>query len=277
MSNKKLLNLFGLKWNPFDPALPLEGLISSPQIDNFCWRVENLVMDGGYAMITGHPGTGKSVALRIMAARLGKMQEVKVGVLTRPQSAIGDFYREIGELFGVELRNSNRWGGYKALRKEWIDHIHSTLLRPILLVDEAQEMCTIVLNELRMLMSNNFDSEMILTVVLCGDNRLTEKFREQTLIPLGSRIRVRMSLESATKEQLEQTLSESVAKAGNSKLMSKGLINMLAEHAAGNYRVMMIMADNLLAEGMAKELELLDEKLFFAVYSNPQKAKHKKQ
>jgi len=30
------------------------------------------------------------------------------------------------------------------------------------------------------------------------------------LIPLGSRIRVRMPLESATKEQLEQTLNESV-------------------------------------------------------------------
>ena len=117
MSNKKLLNLYGLKWNPFDPALPLEGLISSPQIDNFCWRVENLVMDGGYAMITGHPGTGKSVALRILAARLSKMQDVKVGVLTRPQSGLSDFYRELGELFGVELKTSNRWGGYKTLRK----------------------------------------------------------------------------------------------------------------------------------------------------------------
>lgn len=276
MSNKKLLNLFGLKWNPFDPGLPLEGLISSPQIENFCWRVENLVMDGGYAMITGHPGTGKSVALRILAAHLGKIQDVKVGILTRPQSGLSDFYRELGDVFGVELKNSNRWGGYKTLRKGWVDHIRSTLFRPILLIDEAQEMFSIVLNELRLLMSNNFDSEMILTVVLCGDSRLPEKFREPTLIPLGSRIRVRLSQESATKEQLEQTLTESIAKAGNIKLMSKGLINMLVEHATGNYRVMMIMADNLLAEGMVKEVTQLDEKLFFEVYSTPQKTKQKK-
>ncbi|MEI7488556.1 MAG: ATP-binding protein, partial [Chryseobacterium sp.] len=188
MSNKKLLNLYGLKWNPFDPALPLEGLISSPQIDSFCWRVENLVMDGGYAMITGHPGTGKSVALRILAARLSKMQEVKVGVLTRPQSGLADFYREIGELFGVELKTSNRWGGYKKLREGWVNHIRSTLVRPVLLIDESQEMLPAVLNELRMMMSDNFDSEMILTLVLCGDNRLPEKFREPALIPLGSRI-----------------------------------------------------------------------------------------
>lgn len=276
MSNKKLLNLYGLKWNPFDPALPLEGLISSPQIDSFCWRVENLVMDGGYAMITGHPGTGKSVALRILAARLSKMQDVKVGVLTRPQSGLADFYRELGELFGVELKTSNRWGGYKMLRQGWVNHIRSTLLRPVLLIDESQEMLPAVLNELRMMMSENFDSEMILTLVLCGDNRLPEKFREPTLIPLGSRIRVRMTQESATKEQLEKTLLESMAKAGNANLMSKELANTLVEHAAGNYRVMMIMADNLLAEGMAKDIDQLNEKLFFEIYSTPQKTKSKK-
>jgi len=276
VSTQKLLNLYGLKWNPFDSALPLEGLISSPQIDNFCWRVENLVMDGGYAMITGHPGTGKSVALRILANRLNKMQEVQVGVLTRPQSGLADFYRELGELFGVALRSSNRWGGYKTLRKGWIDHIRSTLFRPVLLIDESQEMLSVVLNELRMLMSDNFDSEMILTLVLCGDNRLPEKFREPALIPLGSRIRVRMSQESATKEQLEKTLNESMARAGNTNLMSKGLINMLTEHASGNYRVMMIMADNLLSEGMAREVDQLNEKLFLESYSKPQKIKQKK-
>ncbi len=276
MSNKKLLNLYGLKWNPFDPALPLEGLISSPQIDSFCWRVENLVMDGGYAMITGHPGTGKSVALRILASRLSRMQDVKVGVLTRPQSGLSDFYRELGELFGVQLKTSNRWGGYKTLRKGWMDHIRSTLLRPVLLIDESQEMLPAVLNELRMMMSDNFDSEMILTLVLCGDNRLPEKFREPTLIPLGSRIRVRMTQESATKEQLEKTLIESMTKAGNANLMSKELANTLVEHAAGNYRVMMIMADNLLSEGMAKEVDQLNENLFFELYSTPKKTKQKK-
>lgn len=276
MSNKKLLNLYGLKWNPFDPALPLEGLISSPQIDNFCWRVENLVMDGGYAMITGHPGSGKSVALRILAARLGKIQGVKVGVLTRPQSGLADFYRELGELFGAELRSSNRWGGYKTLRQGWVNHIRSTLFRPVLLIDESQEMLPAVLNELRMMMSDNFDSEMILTLVLCGDNRLPEKFREPALIPLGSRIRVRMTQESATKEQLEKTLTESITRAGNADLMSKELISMLSEHASGNYRVMMIMADNLLSEGMAKEVNQLNEKLFLEVYSTPQKTKPKK-
>lgn len=42
-------------------------------------------------MITGHPGTGKSVALRLLSHRLQKLSEIKVGILSRPQSGLSDF------------------------------------------------------------------------------------------------------------------------------------------------------------------------------------------
>ena len=46
--NQKLLALYGLKWNPFSPGLPVEALLTSAKIDSFCWRVENsLVREGG--------------------------------------------------------------------------------------------------------------------------------------------------------------------------------------------------------------------------------------
>jgi general secretion pathway protein A len=271
MNNKKLLNLYGLKWNPFDQRIPVEALVSSSQIDSFCFRIENLVMDGGFGMITGSPGCGKSVALRILSARLEKLKEVKVGVLTRPQSGASDFYREIGEIFGITLKGTSRWNGYKSLRKEWRDHIRSTLLRPVLLIDEAQEMLPTVLNELRMLSSDHFDSEMILTIVLCGDQRLPEKFKDESLIPLGSRIRSRLIIESASRDQLGSLLNESMDRAGNKNLMNLELVNILAEHSAGNFRVMMIMADNLLSEAVAKELPQLNETLFFEVYGQQKK------
>jgi hypothetical protein len=42
--------------------------------------------------------TGKAVTLCIVAERLAAQREVKVGVLSRPQSRPGDFYRELGDL-----------------------------------------------------------------------------------------------------------------------------------------------------------------------------------
>ncbi len=73
MNAKKLLSLWGLKWNPFSPDLPSEGLLVMPKVDNFAWRVEQLVQEGGFALISGESGTGKSVALRIVASRLAPL------------------------------------------------------------------------------------------------------------------------------------------------------------------------------------------------------------
>ena len=145
MNSKKLLALWGLKWNPFSPELPSDGLLVTPKIDHFAWRIEQLVQEGGFALITGESGTGKSVALRIVAGRLSALRDVVVGVIERPQSKSADFYRELGDIFAVKLAPHNRWGGFKALRERWKTHVASSRIRPVLLVDEAQEMSPDVL------------------------------------------------------------------------------------------------------------------------------------
>ena len=110
MNHKKMLALYSLKWNPFNSEIPPEALIETEATSRFIWKVENLVMDGGFAAITGDPGTGKSAVLRILYEKLKHIRDVKVGIFTRPQSSIADFYRELGSIFEVEFRSSNRFG-----------------------------------------------------------------------------------------------------------------------------------------------------------------------
>lgn len=265
----QLLTFYGLKWNPFAPGAPVEGLRSTRALEHFAWRVEHLIDDGGFALITGDPGTGKSVALRLLAARLSRLRDVAVGVLCRPQSGLCDFYRELGELFNVSMAPRNRWGGFKALRERWRAHVDSTLLRPVLLIDEAQAMAPAVLSELRMLSSAEFDTVSYLAVILCGDGRLTDLFRHEDLVPLASRIRTRLTMEYATREELLAILEHVIAEAGNANLMTEPLRHALAEHAAGNCRMLMTMAGELLLEGLAREQIPLDETLYFEVFQVP--------
>ena len=76
--NKNLLSLYGLKWNPFSPELPIEALLQTKKIEHFFWRIENShVREGGFALITGDPGTGKSAALRRLAERLGRFVRIE--------------------------------------------------------------------------------------------------------------------------------------------------------------------------------------------------------
>jgi type II secretory pathway predicted ATPase ExeA len=268
MNTKKLLSLWGLKWNPFSPELPSEALFTTPRIENFVWRVEQLVQEGGFALISGESGTGKSVVLRIVAERLSAIREVVVGVLERPQSKSADFYRELGEIFSVKLKPSNRYGGFRALRERWKSHVSSSRIKPVLLVDEAQEMDPDVLSELRILASADFDATSLLTVVLAGDGRLTELLQHEDLIPLGTRIRTRLNTESATRDELRELVDHALAKAGNTSLMTSELIDALADHAAGNYRLLMTMSGELLAYGMSQEVAQLDEKAFLELFQS---------
>ncbi len=86
--------------------------------------------------------------------------------------------------------------------------------------------------------------------MLAGDARLLDKLRREELIPLGSRIRTRLATEIATREELLACLEH---------LLS----------AAGNYRIFIAMAAELLMTAAQRELTVLDEKLYLPVFAPP--------
>ena len=108
--NRSALHFFGLKFNPFEPGVPVDALFVPSPVDAFCRRIEASLLDGGFATVTGEPGSGKSVVMRLLADRLARLTDLAVGVIRHPQSNLSDFYRELGDIFGVALRMSNRWG-----------------------------------------------------------------------------------------------------------------------------------------------------------------------
>ena len=273
--NRDLLTLYGLKWNPFSSELPFDGLMATAAVDSFCHRVEHhLLRQGGFALITGEPGTGKSVALRLLADRLARTNGLRVAALSHPSSRLGDFYREMGELFGIALVTNSRWTSFKGLRERWLAHLDDTRMRPLLLIDEAQELHVSVLSEIRLLASADFDSRAILSVVLAGDNRLLDRFRGPDLQPLASRIRQRLVMAPAEPDDLARLLDHLLEEAGNPALMTQGLRDALCAHAAGNPRSLTVMADTLLAAAAEQDREVLDEKLFIETWGEPTVVSH---
>ncbi len=265
--NRELLTLYGLKWNPFATDLPVEALMPTPAIDSFCRRIESQLMrQGGFAMIAGEPGTGKSVALRLLANRLERTEGLGLAVLTYPSASVADFYHELADHFGITLVHNNRWLGFKWLRQHWLAHLEDTRLHPLLLVDEAQELVNPVLTEMRLLSSTDFDSRAILSVVLVGDNRLLTKLRNPELLPIASRIRQRLLITRSEPGELARLLDHLLEQAGNPALMTAGLKDTLVAHADGNARALAIMADGLLAAGAEQDREQLDEKLFLETW-----------
>jgi len=224
-----------------------------------------LVLDGGFAACMGEPGLGKSALLRLLQERIAIIPRAVVGELTRPQCSVNDFYREIGDLFGVHLQVSNRYGGHQALRQKWRNHIETTLVRPVLLIDEAQRLNDVVFDELKSLSSDRLDTQMLITIVLAGDLRLSERLATPQLKPIDSRLRHRLILTPWENNELTEYLRNAIRLAGAPSLMTSELIDTLVDRSMGNLRTLMNLCNDCLTEGVRVEAARLDEKLFFDI------------
>jgi len=70
-----------------------------------------------------------------------------------------------------------------------------------------------------------------------------------------------------SKEGPVDVLNHLLKAAGNPRLLTASLIQTLCEHAAGNLRLLMNMANDLLAAACHQEREQIDEKLYFEVFA----------
>nr|WP_256503924.1 MULTISPECIES: hypothetical protein [unclassified Cupriavidus] len=84
---------------------------------------------------------------------------------------------------------------------------------------------------------------------------MREKSTRDHLIPLDSRIRARLAMEQTCRSHLLDS-------AGSASLMTEPLRQTLGEHAAGNHRLLMNLASELLAPAAQCELSQIDEKLY---------------
>ena len=264
--SSKLCQFFGLKFN-FSSDVPTESLYRSPRLEPFCLRVAHQVREGGFASITGDSGLGKSVTLRLVCDRLGKARDVVILPLQQSRGSVRDFYQELSERFEVPLSAHNRWTSFKTLRQRWASHIEQSAYRPLIVLDEAQATPTAVLEELKILSSRDFDSKQLMLLLLCGDARLTDRLAQPDLIPIGNRIRAKLRLEPTTGKELRDCLEHVVREAGNEGLMTPELMSVVAEQSVGNYRVMMNTCSELLFAGLQREVKVLDEKLFFELFT----------
>jgi len=94
-------------------------------------------------------------------------------------------------------------------------------------------MFSVCLNELRLLGIANFDSQCLLTSVLCGDTRLPERFRAEALVSLGIRIKLHLTLEAYDRTILLEYLDHGLAQAWALHLMTPGLMETLIHQLAG--------------------------------------------
>jgi general secretion pathway protein A len=257
MPIQHLTSRFGFHQMPFTREIRVEDLMRLPDFDEALRALERTVDNRMSAAIIAPAGTGKSVLLRALAARLPEarynVHYVKVADLGKR-----DMCRELACAAGAHPA-----GSYPklvmSLQERYRGCLNTDGLRPVLLLDEAHDLRPDVLAMLRLLTNFDMDSRLVVSVILCGQPPLKTLLRRDNLEDIARRLAHFVTLRTLTREQTTHYLEHRCRVAGaSSSPFDPSAHDALFEIARGNLRATDRLALKALEVAHDQDVALVD-------------------
>jgi len=213
---------------------------------------------GGFVQLTGEVGTGKTTLCRLLLEQLP--ENTRVALVLNPRQTPIELLETVCEELHLDI--GDRRGSTKAL----VDALNSYLLdayaqglRVVLIVDEAQDLSTDALEQVRLLTNLETPTQKLLQVVLLGQPELRTLLARDDLRQLAQRITARYHLTPLDADETAHYLRHRYNVAGGRRLpFSRGAIRRLHRHAGGVPRLINIIAERSLLAGYARDQATLD-------------------
>ena len=165
---------FGLSREPFRSDLNLKEILKTPALSAVQDRFDYTVRLGGIALVTGEIGSGKSTALRYVAATLHPSEYRTIPITATPGSIL-ELYRLILAELRIEKTSSSRAILTRLIQKEIRDLYEGKKIKPVLIIDEASLLRLEVFAELHTLTQFDQDSKPYLPIILAGQSLLVDQ------------------------------------------------------------------------------------------------------
>lgn len=259
------LNYFGLSDNPFSIAPNPAYLYMSPRHKEALAHLTfGLRESGGFVMLTGEVGTGKTTVSRKLMQQLPDNTQVAM-VLNPTLSAI-ELLATICDELGIEYlyeRASLKYFTDLILNK--LATNHNSGVNTILIVDEAQHLLPEVLEQLRLLTNLETNREKLLKVVLIGQPELQLLLKRNELRQLAQRITARYHLLPLTSGEVKAYISHRLSVAnGDSSIFSAGALGAVYQVTGGIPRVINLLCDRALTLTFTKQSTVVHTHIFYA-------------
>lgn len=259
------LNYFGLSDNPFSIAPNPDYLYMSPRHkEALAHLIFGLRESGGFVMLTGEVGTGKTTVSRKLLQELPDNTQVAM-ILNPTLSAIELLATLCDELKIRYLKKqaSLKYFTDKILTKLTTNHHNG--INTVLIVDEAQHLQPEVLEQLRLLTNLETNREKLLKVVLIGQPELQQLLKRNELRQLAQRITARYHLLPLSSIEVKHYIDHRLHVAGSSEdIFSKATLQAIYQITGGIPRVINLLCDRSLTLTFTKQHKHVRRHIFIA-------------
>ena len=248
---------YGFHATPFTREIRVEHHFPLPCHTEARDGIEGAIHRRMSAAMTGPAGTGKTGLLRAIVARLPEARYrchyVKVTGLSKR-----DTCREIAHVMGLPPT-----GAYNALvrrvQESALEAADTDALRPVLILDEAQDLRPDVLGMLAPLTNFDMDSRLVLSVILTGQPALATMLRRTELEGIARRIAHYATLRPMSRDETASYLAHRCTVAGaTTNPFDQGAQEAIYEIGRGNLRATDRLALKALELATAKDEDVVD-------------------
>jgi general secretion pathway protein A len=232
---KDILSQFGFRELPFTCELDVKKFFNTESMKEARDFLVSTVKNGMCAAVVGPAGTGKTFLTRALRRSLPearyRIHYVKVAGLSKR-----DMCREICLAVGAQLA-----GTVPKLVRNVQDRLQSIVdvdaLRPVILLDEAQELRPEVLAILKVLTNFEMDSRLVVSFILVGQNRLVRTLERYELEDISQRLSHFVQLQPMSREQSTRYLKHRCTIVGARKFpFDDDASTAIYDIARGNFR-----------------------------------------
>jgi general secretion pathway protein A len=240
---------FGLQEEPFSIAVnPKYLFMSARHRDALAHLLYGVGAGGGFILLTGEVGTGKTTINRCLMQQLP--METDVAIILNPALNAEELLATACDELGISYDSDS------TSLKDLTDRLHAFLLEnhskgrnTVLMIDEAQHLQFDVLEQIRLLTNLETNTRKLLQIILVGQPELGTMLAKPELRQLSQRITARYNLKPLDLDETDAYIRHRLQVAGlpaNQELFSRSVVKGIFKHSRGIPRLINVLCDRML-------------------------------
>ncbi|MBA6303790.1 AAA family ATPase [Colwellia sp. MB02u-14] len=253
---------FGLKESPFSIAPNPRFLFMSERHKEALAHLSyGLGETGGFALLTGEVGTGKTTISRRLMEQLP--ENTQAAFILNPTLSSQELLATVCDELKIRYRKTG--ATLKTLTDkiyEKLNKNHQANLNTLLIIDEAQHLAPEVLEQLRLLTNLETDTKKLLQVILIGQPELKQLLQRRDLRQLAQRITARYHLLPLTKSEVDHYIQHRLSVAQCERMLfERAAVAEIHRISQGIPRIINLLCERSLTNAYCSNNALVTKKI----------------